>query len=724
MNKKKLIAIHQTIYSLVNDQVLARAFVLIRKLIDDYKLNEWHLVERCNELEEQFKQMLIFNLQENVVDTGRSEFINSIKVEALQLLDDTIENILIKNSDDFDYKLIRNYLNNNTINANNDLLFNTANIQVYDAAIENSFNNIFNDIWLKPNLDGADLHLYEKCLCADNVSETVKCLIASALTLRILRKYNPQQIKFVFEIIDKITPTVKARLSVYIIIVIFKYGQRLMTDTKVWQYINQYFENEANTADAIKIIYSFIRTYKTTEIVKLINDEIYPEMIKSGMKLKDAIKNKKKNDYSNALDDDDFISLDNIADNSELSDKLKQFNDMQLNGDDVYMSTFSSMKTYPFFSDTCHWFLPFDSKKADINSLIEQGGDVLKLFSKSSQMCHSDKYSFFYSLSQMLSFGNIKDMVIQMGGEMDQLKEEMSSDNWKSLMPQQLFDIELHSYTLDLYRFYNINTEAKNLDNPFDIILQNIDNNLVIRTIFSLSELRTLCAYLFEVGLWQSCKLLSDYLDKENVWDVKFYLQLGYCSEKLNLWNDAYSAYQKADLIQPNNRLILRRKASYFKFINDFEAAIKCYSDIVKLNNDDFSTLFLLAECYVQTKQYEKAKTIFYKLDYLNPEQPKIQRALAWCLFLNKNFDDSHAIYIKLTNSKHKLNEDYINLGLTLLALGSKSEARKIFTEVKNNMADDDMFIKSLKSNANWMHTIGISDEDIAVFINQIIMSL
>lgn len=41
---------------------------------------------------------------------------------------------------------------------------------------------------------------------------------------------------------------------------------------------------------------------------------------------------------------------------SGLGDKLREMNELQLEGADVYMSTFSQLKSYPFFREISNWF--------------------------------------------------------------------------------------------------------------------------------------------------------------------------------------------------------------------------------------------------------------------------------------------------------------------------------------------------------------------------------
>ena len=51
-----------------------------------------------------------------------------------------------------------------------------------------------------------------------------------------------------------------------------------------------------------------------------------------------------------------------ILEQSGIADKLKELNDLQLEGADVFMSTFSGLKSFPFFKEAANWFRPFNTE--------------------------------------------------------------------------------------------------------------------------------------------------------------------------------------------------------------------------------------------------------------------------------------------------------------------------------------------------------------------------
>ena len=61
-----------------------------------------------------------------------------------------------------------------------------------------------------------------------------------------------------------------------------------------------------------------------------------------------------------------------ILEQSGIADKLQELTELQMEGADVYMSTFSMLKSFPFFNETAHWFLHFDPEFSAVQDLFQQ----------------------------------------------------------------------------------------------------------------------------------------------------------------------------------------------------------------------------------------------------------------------------------------------------------------------------------------------------------------
>lgn len=719
MDRNELSAVRQKIYGYIDGMLFAPAFILIRSIIKE--INVWWAVSECDDLEDRCRQMLVFNLGD-VEDAGRPAFISSLKTDVLRLADEVAECMLQQHCLGYDYEQMRvGRINGVQLGCEmvENVLRRSAASEVYGDDMEKAFSALFREVWLIERIGKQDVERWREYLCDDGIAESAKMLVVSALTLRLMRFYDARLIELMIGVLDIAAPTLKARLYVCLVFMLGVYPGRIASDSRISSLFAALFDDEDSQENALKAYSCIIRTFKTDEVVRKMHDEIYPDMVKSGMKLRKMMKDQGRD---SGFDEGENPLWMSAFDDDKLSDRLRQFSDMQLSGDDVYMGTFAGMKHYPFFSDIAHWFLPFDIRMPDINAIIKQGGDVLAFFAGTVQMCNSDKYSFFYTLGQIPS-GNMNEMLSQMGGtDMEQMREEISSDEWKNKMAANMMETEMRSYVQDLFRFYRLYDRKADFVNPFDTVGR-IAGNPLWKSYLSVSRLRQICGYVFEVGLWEESRLLFDYLDGQGVWDAVFYQQMGYCAERLSLWADALVAYGKADLINPDDRWTLRHQAVCYRKTGDTVSAIKCYDTILATRADDVPAMLNLAGCYMAQERYDKARALYYKADYLKPGLRKTQRLLAWCLFAENRYDESISLYAKLTEADDASPDDLLNAGHVRWAMNDRNAARTLYRRCRALCADDDKFIALVTDDMEWLcRKAGCTGEDVAVMINQVMM--
>ena len=89
----------------------------------------------------------------------------------------------------------------------------------------------------------------------------------------------------------------------------------------------------------------------------------------------------------------------------EIKEKLEEMTQWQIEGADVYMSTFSQLKNYPFFRKTMNWLRPFDTTVPDISEIMPHDlgrkRTMLAAICASRFFCNSDKYSFSLTIKQV-----------------------------------------------------------------------------------------------------------------------------------------------------------------------------------------------------------------------------------------------------------------------------------------------------------------------------------
>ena len=127
---------------------------------------------------------------------------------------------------------------------------------------------------------------------------------------------------------------------------------------------------------------------ETQKIDRKMREEIIPEMMK----------NPKLNLEGLDEDAEDHNpEWEEWIDRSGITDKLRELGELQMSGADVYMSTFSQLKQFPFFRKISHWFYPFDPQYQDIAKL-SLGNDEQKILSAQ----HFDELGCILQFRQIL----------------------------------------------------------------------------------------------------------------------------------------------------------------------------------------------------------------------------------------------------------------------------------------------------------------------------------
>ena len=137
-----------------------------------------------------------------------------------------------------------------------------------------------------------------------------------------------------------------------------------------------------------------------------------------------------------------------MLDKTGIADKLKELTDLQMEGADVFMSTFSHLKSFPFFQSIQNWFLPLDPDHTALSGLFPgSGGEMFKkMISASVLLCNSDKYSFCLSLSQvpdsqrnlMMGQFSAENAAIQEMANEELMRKEISRENISNRYIQDL----------------------------------------------------------------------------------------------------------------------------------------------------------------------------------------------------------------------------------------------------------------------------------------------
>lgn len=207
--------------------------------------------------------------------------------------------------------------------------------------------------------------------------------------------------------------------------------------------------------DVARIYRQMLLCQETEKIDKKMREEIIPEMLKNVSSMKNMRFGCEESDEENNDMNPDW---EDAFEKSGLGDKLREMNELQLEGADVYMSTFAALKNYPFFREVHNWFYPFSKQQSNVLKAMKQagnqGGSLLDLILQSGFFSNSDKYSLFFTIHQLPQ--SQQDMMLSQLNEQQvaELAEKSNVETMKKFneRPGTVSNQYLH----DLYRFFKL----------------------------------------------------------------------------------------------------------------------------------------------------------------------------------------------------------------------------------------------------------------------------
>lgn len=675
MNSHDIISLKKEILLYLSKRQLKDAFEALMKLT--LSTQDWKISEALSELETNYKYMLHY-LFEGVEDPKRENVYQNLLRSLYELTDDTADELLRINSSNIFYEKHRiNALNNRNITDYQSQLKEISdNLSLIDLLEEgDEKKNRKRDLSIKRERIGSDMFYstYVSLRATENDFEKYlsflhnfeiptreKCLFLSAITLSLLHRFDSKKVQLLMHATVFDNMQLRTRAIVGLVIVMQMYDARWSLYTELQDQLGTLSENQDFRKAVLRIIIQLIRSRETEQISKKIKEEILPEMMKfnnlAGRKL----------NMEELMGETDFSEKNpewqKELEESGLGKKLQEYSNLQMEGADVFHSTFSGLKHFPFFSEMSNWFLPFDPSYSEISSLFPEGNEnnLLKAaVLDSGHMCNSDKYSFCLSLAQ-ISQAQRDMMMGRMGAESEQIKEFQKEA--QAMNPTIDDEIVSNQYIQDLYRFFKLNPYKNSFFDVFKLSINFYDKKSIAPLISGKEDMRKIAFYCFEKNnfsealyVFEKLLLIDD--SSENIWQ-----KIGYCKQMLNDLDGALAAYLQADLLKPNNSWIIKRIAQLYRTQKKPDLSLEYYRKAAKLTPDNINIELNIGHCYLELNDYEEALNTYFKVELLDSKGSKAHRPIAWTTFLLKKYDLSQKYYQQILAGKPTVH-DYLNAG-------------------------------------------------------------
>lgn len=658
----------------LNHKELKASFDDLRACIN--KTKQFCFLDKLDKLEETYINLLRYRTQ-GIDDPMQESIYQNILISTYELNDSLCSVVLTKESPIIYYTKRRILEQGTEFDYANLHKMLTTSHEIYNQIqFDAATTTIFTKVWAADLLTDTEQTALETILSDTALPHTVNCMIVSALMLSLQNRFDSKRLLLLFKAAQQENLEIRIRAIVGLLIILSIYNER----TYLYPYITDLLDELALSADFTtivrQIILKLIGSHDTEKITKKLQEDILPAMMKFSPKLNNKLN---LGELAKESTPDEFNpEWQKELENSGVSDKLKEFSEMQMEGADVMHSSFVHLKSYPFFNEVNNWFLPFSSTHSSIeNNSMFTGNDreLIRSISESSFICNSDKYSIFFSLMTLPP--QQRAMVAEQIG--NETTEFIRAKREESRSKRGISEVISSQYIQDLYRFFKIYPRHLDFNDPFATLF-NVQSVPLFKKYISDNESLTILAeyYLGKEHCGEAFPLFKK-LAEINPLDASLFQKMGFCHEMKKESLLALTAYLHADLLNPSSKWNIRKIAKIYKTLNQPREALVYYKRLAEFSPNHIPSILNIGQCYLSLKNNVEALNYFFKADFIESQNIKVWRAIAWCSFLTNKFEQAERYYSKIVSKKANTH-DYINAGHTAWVLKKPTASIQYYT--------------------------------------------
>ncbi|MGW8313989.1 MAG: hypothetical protein ACWGNV_00200, partial [Bacteroidales bacterium] len=371
INVLQIKARYQRICSLVSARRVKDALDVLGGMVGSSGYSDFFLQQE--HLEHTYEQMLKYML-EGVQDPERDQVYRKLLISILELAD-RVKDRLLENASGWHTYILKAEVDRqqeltgkSVIETMDDLSFKRELDEIIDeeqvspgAADERRRKltmDIFKHLWLSNRYIEAENSLSAAILSCREFLWHEKALFISAILLSGLRYWDEEKVHRIIDFAAEEEQEVSARALVALVILLYRYDDRIEFYPNIIQRLKLLKEDLKLEQNFEKIALQLIRTRDTLEIGRKLQEDLIPEMAKLKPKLEDKLKmDDIRDEMLKEGKNPDWESV--FSESDDLYKKVDEFMKLQMEGADVYMTTFAHLKQFPFFHELTNWLVPF-----------------------------------------------------------------------------------------------------------------------------------------------------------------------------------------------------------------------------------------------------------------------------------------------------------------------------------------------------------------------------
>ena len=411
-------------------------------------------------------------------------------------------------------------------------------------------------------------------------------------------------------------------------------------------------------------------------------------------------------------------------DRSGITDKLRELGELQMSGADVYMSTFSQLKQFPFFRKISHWFYPFDPQYQDIAKLSlgndEQKISLLNILMNSDVFCNSDKYSFCFTMLQMPeSQRNL--MQQQLNGQ-HEASEELKERLKEMSQSKARAEFVSRQYIHDLYRFFKLWSRRHEIHDIFEDTLDLWNKEALSQALLHKEYINKLADYLFTHDDLAEAGILYDKsIELYNRKNAELWQKAGFIYQKIGSYKKAIDYYLQSDLLIPDNAWNNRHLAQCYRKEGNYPKALEYYNKVEQAQPDSLNLALQIGQCLMALERYDEALAYFFKVEYLDKKPQNARRAIGWCSFITGNHQQAKKYYDLLISEPKPIMEDWMNAGHVYYILNETEKSIEYYRKAQELCDSHDEFVRLYQIDKKDLIKQGANEVDLFILPDELI---
>lgn len=686
----------------------------------------WEISDDINQIDSSYSYLLQYAMQ-GYDDPGRKDIYDSLKANLMTAFNRYERHMKSKSAYSSYFNTLRTLVGKSpakaieaykqTHTSSNDFakVLSPDSASQSPEAIEAKERDVFNAVWTSFPLKSDSVTAISELLVDDIVPGHVKSMVLSALMLGNLEYQD--SIRYVI-LADSYTryseSDPKLAMTALSALLICLYVNRSTPLDRKTMARLQALTDEPHWKSDIKAVFlEFIRTRDTERITRKMTDEIVPEMLK----IKPEIEKRMTKSQLDQLDMNEMEEnpeWQELLDKSGIADKMKELTEIQEEGGDVMMGTFSHLKSFPFFNQVANWFIPFHTDHSVALAAGESAELIASLLDKAPFMCDSDKYSFILALSSVapaqknLMASQLKQQNIS-AAEIQNAQLDLFPDRRRNYV---------NKFVQNLYRFFRLFNRRQDFHDPFAGEI-NLAEVKLLSGEFTDDTLPLVAEFYFSHKYFEEALTVYKEVEATSPATASLYQKMGYCEQKLGHMSEAIRYYEQSELLDQSSAWTTKKLAACYKALGQYENALNKYREIEIHEPDSPTIAASIGTCLSELGRHDEAIKAFFKASYLTNDSPKMLRGLGWAQIMGGDFNGASAAYVKLFDRTDRQADDILNAGHA--ALGNKDfpTALSRYLEYVNTTGGNfTRLINAVRADTPYLEAAGVDPDIIPLMLD------